>query len=68
MATVLMIRGKQMLEGSMMGGAVGLIEGLVLARGLKGMRNATEYIPSNERSAAYFAKNKPENLKPLKRW
>jgi len=60
------IRGKQILEGSMFGAGSTLIEGLgKLARGLKGMTQASEYLPSNEKAAAYFAKNKPETFETI---
>jgi hypothetical protein len=50
-----MIRQKNLLEGSMFGGYCILIEGVgKLARGLKGMKNATEWIPKNEKSSKYF--------------
>ena len=53
------VRGKQLLEGSVFGGASTLLEGLgKLARGLKGMSKASEYLPENEAAAA-AAKNKP---------
>ena len=57
------VRGKQLLEGSMFGGASTLVEGLgKMARGLKGLRKASEYLPENEAAATYFAKNKPADF------
>ena len=63
------VRGKQMLEGSMMGGAAGLLEGIgKLARGLKGLGKASEYIPENEMAKNYFGRNKvpePETIEDV---
>jgi hypothetical protein len=56
------IRQKNLMEGSMFGATGSLIEGVgKLARGLDGMRNATEWVPKNEKASNYFNKNvKPE--------
>ena len=55
------VRNKNITEGTVFGGAAGLVDGLgSLARGLKGLDNATTYLPKNEQAATYFAKNKPE--------
>ena len=54
------VRGKNLTEGSILGGTGTLLDGLgQLARGLKGMGNFTEYIPKNESAVEYFSKNKP---------
>ena len=55
------VRGKQMTEGSLLGGTGALLDGLgQLARGLKGIDNLTKYIPKNEEAARYFDTNQPK--------
>ena len=54
------IRSKNVAEGAIFGATGSFLDGLGnLARGLRGMKNATEYIPVNEQAGKYFSKNKP---------
>ncbi len=55
------IRAKNITEGTVFGAAGSFADGLgQLARGLKGVKNFTEYVPLNENAGKYFAKNKPQ--------
>jgi hypothetical protein len=54
-------RAKNVTEGTIFGAAGGFVEGMgELARGLKGIKNFTEYVPLNENAGKYFSKNKPQ--------
>ena len=54
------IRRKNMIEGAGLGAFGYALEGVAtLARGQRGIKLATEYIPENELAGQYFAKNKP---------
>ena len=55
------IRAKNITEGTVFGAFGGFVDGLgQLARGLKGVKNFTEYVPLNENAGKYFSKNKPQ--------
>ena len=55
------IRAKNITEGTVFGVFGGFVDGIgQLARGLKGVKNFTEYVPINENAANYFSKNKPQ--------
>ena len=55
------IRAKNITEGTVFGAVGGFADGLgQLYRGLRGLKNYTEYVPLNENASKYFDKNKPQ--------